>query len=161
MRDIPTTCHECLQPIVTVKSVILYCNCLAALCIQCAYKHLAMKTSAPYAQYIACPNCKGVLSEQLQVDAQEMMSSIDAARNAEEVILEKAVRHFKMGEYSNLVRRDPHNLTWLYLGLIRRYKSSREPILFDVDVEDKSEHFLRNCVLKADLHRTTALKKKQ
>lgn len=153
MSRIPKTCYECKESIVVVKCVLLYCDCCTALCPQCAYKQLAKHTVAPYLQYISCPSCKGVLSD---LDTETLMKKIEAARKREELALETAVKHFRLGDYEILMLCDAIQL---YHNLIEKYRSIG--YLYDVVIEGASEHYLRTCVVRAEMSRVDSKRKKE
>lgn len=142
MTSIPRHCEECKQLVTVVKSIIFYCadNCVATLCPECARRQLAQKSIAPYVQLVSCPGCKLTYSN---LNPTTTWCQLNAAVTMEKTLINAAIAHFKLSEYEDN----------LYRKLITHYRSLPNPLLLDLDVDEKTEDELRIYIIRAEMQR--------
>ena len=149
MDGIQQCCYECKEPILTVKSVILYCECPAAYCPACARMQLTRRSNPTYIQLVSCPCCSRATCE---VDLDEMMLQIDEAMGSEDATLQTALSDHKLDSH-NFRTGSTDESTLIYTRLIEALQSKPHEFLLGVVVNGKDNKYLRRCVLRAEMHR--------
>ena len=149
MDGIQQCCYECREPILIVKSVILYCECPTAYCPACARRQLIRRSTSPYIQLITCPCCNTATCE---VDLCEMMLQIDKAMEVEDTLLVQALSFHKLTSH-DFRRVNADESASIYIKLIEALQSKPHELLLGIVVNGKDTMYLRRCVLRAEMYR--------
>lgn len=109
---------------------------------------------SPYVQLVSCPCCHRAMCE---VDLNKMMAQIDTAAGTVAKILDTAMDFHKLGDYSDLMGNTGERAL-MYIKLINMLREKHEllnDIVFNEDdfVRGKSNEYLKDCVLRAEIHR--------